>query len=188
MRFLFVTLALASLTAASPATAQDRAAAGWQAMAFHDFTTPSATDPLQAVVWPDVIREQNAYVTTELKRPLNGKNALVTALASTYRDGDRTIIVSVISTRACDHGANSRGAEIEASTCPVRIATLQNGKLASMKTLVGCYADHADPDLPAKNRRDGTYSRFDPAAGTILLRTTVGGKDVLACTHTYSIR
>ena len=188
MRSLFVTLALASLTAASPATAQDRAAAGWQAMAFHDFTTPSATDPLQAVVWPDVIREQNAYFTTELKRPLNGKNALLTALAATYRDGERTIVVSTALSRQCEAGANSRGAEIEASTCPVRIATLQDGRLVSMKTVVGCYADHADAGLPAKNRTDGTYSRFDPAAGTVSLRTTVGGKYVPACSHTYSLR
>lgn len=56
-------------------------------MTYHDFQTPSVTDPLQSLVWPDVIREANAYVTTQLKRPLGGNNARVTALASTYRDG-----------------------------------------------------------------------------------------------------
>lgn len=188
MRPSFIIVALASLAAMSVAAAQERGAGGWQAMTFHDFTTPSTTDPLQAIVWPDVIREQNAYVTTELKRPLHGKNALVTALSSTYRDGERTIIVSVASSRACDHGANSKGAAIEASTCPVRIATLQDGRLMSMKTVAGCYADHTDPDLPSTNRTDGTFTRFNPASGTVALRTVVGGKDVPACRHAYPVR
>lgn len=188
MRSSFLTLVLAGLMASTAGVAQDRAAGGWQSMAFHDFTMPSATDPLQTLVWPDVIREQNAYVTTKLKRPLQGKNALVTALASTYPDGERTIVVSTALSRQCESGANSKGAEIEASTCPVRIATLQGGKLVSMKTVAGCYADHADPGLPVKNRTDGTYSHFDPITGMISLRTTVGGRDVPGCAHTYSVR
>jgi len=170
------------------AFAQAGAAGGWQPMTFHDLQTPSATDPLQTLVWPDVIREANAYVTTELKRPLNGKNALVTALSSTYRDGSRTIIISTISTRGCDNGANDKGAEVEASTCPLRIVTIENGQVVSAKTETGCYADHADPGLPAKNRNDNSYARFDPATGTIALRTNVGGKDVPRCVHTYSIK
>lgn len=188
MRPSFLIVILAGLTATSVSTAQDGRAGGWQAMTFHDFSTPSTTDPLQTIVWPDVIREQNAYVTTELKRPLHGKNALVTALSSTFRDGERTIIVSVASSRACDHGANSKGAAIEASTCPVRIATLRDGRLLSMKTVAGCYADHSDPDLPSTNRTDGAFTRFDPETGTVALRTIVGGKDVPACRHAYPVR
>lgn len=188
MRPSLIIAVLVGLAATTVAAAQERGAAGWQAMTFHDFTTPSATDPLQTTVWPDIIREQNAYVTTELKRPLHGKNALVTALSSSYQDGEQTIIVSVASSRACDHGANSKGAAIEASACPVRIATLQDGKLLSMKTVAGCYADHSDPDLPARNRTDGTFTQFDPVAGTVALRTIVGGKDVPACRHAYPVR
>ena len=112
----------------------------------------------------------------------------MTALSSTYQEGARTIIVSVASSRACDHGANSKGAEIQASTCPLRIATLQDGRLLNMKTVAGCYADHADPDLPVENRTDEVYTRFDPVAGTIALRTSLGGKDVPACARTYPIR
>ena len=143
---------LAGFGLSGPILAQDQGA-GWQAMSFRDLRTPSASDPLQTLVWPDVIREANAYVTTELKRPLNGQNALVTALTSSYRDGDRTIIVSTALSRLCESGANSKGAEIEPSRCPVRIATVQDGRLLTLKTETGCYADHADPDLPAKNRR-----------------------------------
>ncbi|WP_375459305.1 hypothetical protein [uncultured Enterovirga sp.] len=188
MRTLVLTVAAVALTVASAAPAQEAAPGVWRAMTFHDFSTPSTVDPLQTIVWPDVIREQNAYITTQLKRPLHGRNALLTALSSNYREGERTIIVSVASSRACDHGANSKGAEIEASACPVRIATLQDGRLLNLKTVAGCYADHSDPDLPSRNRTDGNFTRFDPVAGTIALRTSVGGKDVPACARTFSVR
>lgn len=187
MRATILISTIASFGLSGPTLAQDQGA-GWQAMTFQDLRTPSASDPLQTLVWPDVIREANAYVTTELKRPLNGRNALVTALTSTYRDGERTIIVSTALSRQCESGANSKGAEIEPSRCPVRIATIQDGRLVTLKTETGCYADHADLDLPAKNRRDGTYSRFDPAAGTVALRTSVGGRDVPECARTLQVR
>ncbi|GEC15313.1 hypothetical protein [Nitrobacter winogradskyi] len=170
------------------AAAQDQAAGRWQAMSYYSFETPSTTDPLQTLVWPDVIREANAYVTTELRRPLGGKNALVTALASTYRDGNRTIIVSTALSRACDSGANDKGAEIEPSNCPLRIVTIESGKVMSIKSDTGCYTDHADPDLPAKNRNDNSYTRYDPATGTISFRTTIGGHDVPSCARVYSLK
>lgn len=182
-------IALAGLVTLSlAAVAQDQNTVGWQPMTFHNFQTPSNTDVLQTLVWPDVIREANAYVATELKRPLDGKNALVTALSSTYRDGPRTIVISTALSRVCDSGANDAGAEIEPSTCPLRIVTIENGKVLAIKTATGCYADHADPDMPAKNRNDNSFTRFDPAAGTIAFRTNVGGRDVPSCARTYSIR
>src|SRR3954471_19539077 len=73
MRFWFLVSLIAGFAAPGLAAAQDQAAGGWQAMRFHDFQIPSPTDPLQTLVWPDVIREANAYVTTQLKRPLNGR-------------------------------------------------------------------------------------------------------------------
>lgn len=172
------------LACSAPARAQPPSGS-WQPMAFQDFITPSDSDPLQTLVWPDVIREQNAYVTTELKRPLDGRNALLTALSATFRDGDRTLIVSTALSRQCDSGANDKGAGIEPSACPVRIAALQGGRLVSMRTVTGCYVDHADPDLPAAHRHDGTEVRFDPAARTISLRTSVGGQYVPDCARTY---
>ena len=187
MRFSSLASALLSLITPGVAIAQ-AADPPWQPMSFHDFQVPSPTDPLQALIWPDVIREANAYVTTELKRPLDGRNARVTALSSSYEDGSRTIIVSVALSRQCDGGANDRGAEIGPSTCPVRVAVLNGGKLLSITTATGCYADHADLDLPMKNRSDDTFTRFDPASGIIALRTVVGGKTVPSCNRTVSIK
>lgn len=186
MRPALLASVAASLIASGPAPAQT-ADGGWRAMTLHDFSTPSVTDPLQALVWPDVIREQNAYVATVLKRSLSGRNALLTALAATFPDDDRTLIVSVALSRQCDSGANDKGAGVEASTCPVRIATLRDGRLVALRTVSGCYADHADPDLPAAHRGDGTDVRFDRSARTIALRTRVGGEAVPACAHTYPV-
>ena len=89
MRFAPLLPALVIGTAAALNVAK-AAETGWLPMAFASLQKPSASDPLQTVVWLDVIREANAYVTTQLKRPLNGRNARVTTLSSTYRDGDQT--------------------------------------------------------------------------------------------------
>jgi hypothetical protein len=156
-------------------------------MTFHDFRQPSASDVLQTIVWPDVIVAANAYAEHELKRPLNGRNALVTALSSTYQLGDSTVIISTALVRGCDSGANSSGADIEPSICPLRIVVMKDGKVVSSKTESGCYVDHADKDLPEKNRADNSYTRLDPKTRTIAFRTVVGGKAVPACQRTYAI-
>ena len=85
----------------------------WQAMALSDFREPSTTDPLQTMVWPDAIRDANAYATRELKKNLNGKNAWVTALSTRFEDKGRSIIISTVLTRACESGANHAGAGVE---------------------------------------------------------------------------
>lgn len=167
------------------ATAQS--GGGWQTMTFHDLRTPSTTDPLQTLVWPDFIDDANAYVTTLLKRSLDGKNAFVTALSSTYQAGERTIIISTVLARGCDSGANDKGADIEPSICPLRIVVIADGKVRTSRTDTGCYIDHENPDLPAKNRADASYTRFDPKTGTIGLKTIVGGRDVPSCARIYSV-
>ncbi|MBX9909328.1 MAG: hypothetical protein K2Z25_11500 [Beijerinckiaceae bacterium] len=180
-------IVLCSIATAGAAAAQPEAAATWRAMTFHDFRQPSASDVLQSVVWSDVIASANAYAENELKRPLNGRNALVTALSSTYQLGDRTVIISTALVRGCDSGANSSGAEIEPSTCPLRIVVMKDGKAVSFKTESGCYVDHADKNLPEKNRADSSYTQFDSKTRTIAFRTVVGGKAIPACQRTYSI-
>ena len=83
------------------ASCAEAAETTWRPLSFASFEVPSP-DPLQVLVWPDVIREANAYVTTQLKRPLNGRNARVTAISSTYSDGSRSVIVSIALSRQCD--------------------------------------------------------------------------------------
>ncbi|AOO85120.1 hypothetical protein BHK69_30975 (plasmid) [Bosea vaviloviae] len=180
-------IALCSIAIAGTAAAQPEASSTWRPMTFHDFRQPLTSDVLQSVIWPDVIASANAYAENELKLPLNGRNALVTALSSTYQLGDRTVIISTALVRGCDSGANSSGAEIEPSICPLRIVVMKDGKVVSSKTESGCYVDHADKDLPAKNRADSSYTQFDPKSGTIAFRTIVGGKAIAFCQRTYAI-
>jgi hypothetical protein len=186
MRTFIITAAIGAALWSGAALAQE-SAADWRPMTFHDLRTPSKQDVLQALVWPDVIARANEYVTKSLKRPLNGQNAFLTALSSTYKDGDRTILISTI-LHDCDNGANDKGAEIEPSVCPLRIVVMEAGRVVTTKTETGCYADHSDPDLPAQNRNDDSYTRFDAKSGTIALRTNVGGRDVPSCARTYSIK
>lgn len=97
------------------------------------------------------------------------------------------MIISTALVRGCDSGANSSGAEIEPSICPLRIVVMKDGKVVSSKSESGCYVDHADKDLPEKNRSDSSYTQFDPSTGTIGFRTVVGGKAVPACQRSYAI-
>ena len=81
----------------------------------------------------------------------------------------------------------SRRAQWKAEA-PALVKTIENGKVLTIKSDTGCYTDHTDPDLPAKNRNDNSYTRYDPAAGTISFRTTIGGRDVPSCARTYSLK
>lgn len=186
MRTFIITAAIGAALWSGAALAQV-SANDWRPMTFHDLRTPSKQDVLQTLVWPDVIARANEYVTETLKRPLNGQNAYLTALSSTYQVGDRTIVISTI-LHDCDNGANDKGAEIEPSVCPLRIVVLEGGKVVTSKSETGCYIDHSDSDLPAKNRDDDAYTRFDATSGTIAFRTNVGGRDVASCARSYSIK
>ena len=179
--------ALAAFAVALPfnAPAQTTPSGSWQPMGFHDLRIPSNAEPLQTLIWPDAIAEANAYVTKQLKRPLNGKNALVTVLAATYQLWDgRILIISTALVRSCDSGANDKGAEIEPSLCPLRIVILKDAKIISAQQETGCYADHSDPALPEKNSGDISWTLFDPKAGTIAYRTIIAGKAVAGCERT----
>src|SRR5882757_2165015 len=82
MRHLFGLAALSGLLAmpvSVAGAAQDAGPSEWQEMTFHDLRMPSKADTLQVLVWPDIIADANAYVTTQLGRSLKGENAFVTA-------------------------------------------------------------------------------------------------------------
>lgn len=178
--------ALMALLLSGSASAQSDGA--WQTMTFSDFREPSTTDPLQTVVWPDAIREANAYATRELKKNLNGKNAWVTALSATFSDKGRSIILSTVLTRACDTGANDARAGIERSICPLRIVLLDKGKATILREDRGCYIDPPDASLPPQNQGDSVQARFDPATGLIQMRAIIGGKLIADCSRSYPTR
>lgn len=160
----------------------------WQTMALSDFREPSSTDPLQTMVWPDAIRDANAYAARELKKNLNGKNAWVTALSATFADKGRSIILSTVLTRACDTGANDARAGIERSVCPLRIVQMDKGKATILREDRGCYIDPPDASLPAQYQGDSVQARFDPVTGQIQMRAIIGGRLIADCSRSYPTR
>ncbi|WP_342364077.1 hypothetical protein [Terrarubrum flagellatum] len=172
-----------TLTSATLTIAQSES--GWREMTFHDLRDVSPSDPLQTIVWPDVIAEANDYAQRALKRDLNGRNAYITALSARFASSNGDAIVSTILNRACDSGANSKGADIAPSICPLRIVVISAGKLARIDAL-GCYTDH-DDDTPEKNRTDAVYVKFDEAARRVDLRANVGGRERPECARSIPL-
>jgi len=186
IRLLFLVLAFLALQVIGPASAQSDGA--WQTMTFHDLREPSSTDPLQTLVWPDVIREVNDYTEREFKRPLHGKNGWIKALSKTFQQSEITYIVSTALYRACDSGANNSGSGVERSICPLRIVRLEQGRAAAIHTGTGCYIDPPDRAMPASNQHDGIQVRFDPVTGVLGMRAIIGGTLVADCSRSIPLR
>ena len=166
-----------------PASAAE--APAFMPLVLHELSRPSATDPLQTIVWPKEILAQNQYVTSELKRPLNGKNALISAMSATFPDGKGAIIVSVISSRGCVSGANHFTSGIEASDCPLRVVTLRDGKAIRVHDARACFVEVSK--TPAEAASDGTFVRFDPAQRTLQIKTIIAGLLAPECTKNLSL-
>lgn len=184
----FLVLVFSMLFVSWGGLAQAQSDGAWQSMALSDFREPSSTDALQTMVWPDAIREANAYAARELKKDLKGKNAWVTALAARFEDKGRSIILSTVLTRACDTGANHAGAGIERSICPLRIFQIDKGKATILREDRGCYIDPPDVSLPPQNQGDSVQARFDPVTGQIQMRAIIGGKLIADCSRSYPTR
>lgn len=184
----FLVLVFSMLFVSWGGLAQAQSDGAWQSMALSDFREPSQTDPLQTLVWPDAIRDANAYASRELKKDLKGKNAWVTALSARFEDKGRSIILSTVLTRACDTGANDARAGIERSICPLRIVQIDKGKATILREDRGCYIDPPNASLPAQNQGDSVQARFDPVTGQIQMRAIIGGRLIADCSRSYPTR
>ena len=186
--FRLLIAAFALMLSGMTSSVQAQSDGAWQSMALSDFREPSTSDPLQTMVWSDVIREVNDYTTREFKRPLNGKNGWIKALSVRFRQGEKTYIVSTALYRKCDSGANNSGSGIEPSVCPLRIVLIEKGVAKVVHSGTGCYIDPPDRAMPASNLHDGIQVRFDPATGQIQMRALIGGAWVADCSRTISLR
>lgn len=181
------TFAVALAAALTNGAALAQSDAAWRPMTFSDMREPSAGDPLQTMVWPDVIREVNDYTVREFKRPLNGKNGWIKALSASFEHSDKTYIVSTALYRKCDSGANNAGSGIERSICPLRVVLIENGVARTAFSGTGCYVDPPDRAMPASNQHDGIQARLDPATGALSLRALIGGSWVAECSQTIPL-
>lgn len=186
-KFIPTALLILGVVFISGLPAISQSSSEWQVMRFHDLREPSNTDALQSVVWPDVIREANDYATRELKRPLNGKNAWVTALSASFKQGEKTYLVSTVLSRACESGANNAGSGVERSICPLRIVLFEKGASKTVYSGTGCYVDPPDWAMPVTNQHDSIQARFDAATGAITLRALIGGAWVPECTQNIKL-
>lgn len=161
-----------------------------QQMIYADARSLTPADAAVGQIWRDAIARQNEYVRETLKQPLAAnQNAMLDIISTTFPFHQQTLVVTIASTRSCEAGANNAVSGIEPSVCEVRIARLkEDGKVASIQKGSGCYIDHHDPDLPAKNRNDGTFVSFDPQTRVVRLETIVGGRVVAHCDRTIVVK
>jgi len=181
------TLAIACVALLMHGAALAQQDGAWRTMTFSDMRERSTSDPLQTMVWPDVIREVNDYTAREFKRPLNGKNGWIKALSASFQHSDKTYIVSTALYRKCDSGANNAGSGIERSICPLRIVLIENGVARTVFSGTGCYVDPPDRAMPTSNQHDGIQARLDPATGSLSLRALIGGSWVAECSQTIPL-
>lgn len=161
--------------------------AEWKAMEFRDLREKSASDILQTRIWPAEIRAQNDYVQKELRRPLGGRNAWVSALVATFTLGDQRLIVSVLTSRKCDNGANHNASGREASVCPLKIALVSGDNIQIALEDTGCLVEPPESGAPLSNQHDTVQVQFDPDRRILRMRVLVGGQWTPRCSREFRV-
>lgn len=161
--------------------------AEWKAMEFYDLREKSTTDILQTKIWPAEIRAQNDYVEKELGQPLGGRNAWINALAATLSLGDQRLIVSVLTSRKCDNGANHNASGREASICPLKIALVSGGNVQIALQDTGCLIEPPEQGTSLANQHDSVQVQFDPNRRLLRMRALVGGQWVPHCSREFRV-
>ena len=161
--------------------------AEWRPMEFRDLRQKSSTDFLQTSIWPAEIRVQNDFVEKELKRDLGGRNAWINALVSTFELGDQRLVVSVLTSRQCDNGANHNASGREASVCPLKIALVSGGNVQIAIEDTGCLVEPPEQGAPLANQHDGVQVQFDPARRVVRMRALIGGQWASRCSREFRL-
>ncbi len=141
-----------------------------------DLTQSPATN-LQLQIWSDKLPEIIAK-----RRQLQGTvpslhlKLIAEVFTTSFKDGDRTIIVSSIS----EDCASSQVAPNEGD-CPARVAEVRNGKLRILKSLsefpVSALRGEAGYDASTnKNTQYMTLLTFNPASQQITTKIVYGGE------------
>jgi hypothetical protein len=132
--------------------------------------TQSPAANLQLQIWSDKLPElQNTVPSLHLK-------LIAEVFTTSFKDGDRTIIVSSIN----EDCASSQVAPNEGD-CPARVAEVQNGKLRILKNLsefpVSALRGEAGYDASTnKNTQYMTLLTFNPASQRITTKIVYGGE------------
>jgi hypothetical protein len=159
----------------------------WRPMEFRDLRQKSSTDILQTMIWPAEIRSQNDFVEKELKRDLGGRNAWINALVSTFALGDQRLVVSVLTSRQCDNGANHNASGREASVCPLKIVLVSSGNVQIAIEDTGCLVEPPEQGAPLATQHDSVQVQFDPARRVVRMRALVGGQWAPRCSREFRV-
>jgi hypothetical protein len=159
----------------------------WKAMEFRDLRQKSSTDILQTMIWPAEIRAQNDFVEKELERPLGGRNAWINALVSTFTLGEQRLVVSVLTSRQCDNGANHNASGREASVCPLKIALVSGGNVQIAIEDTGCLVEPPEQGAPLANQHDSMQVQFDLERRIVRMRALVGGQWAPRCSREFRV-
>ena len=159
----------------------------WRPMEFRDLREKFSTDILQTTIWPTEIRSQNDFIEKELKRDLGGRNAWINALVSTFALGDQRLVVSVLTSRQCDNGANHNASGREASVCPLKIARVSDGNVQIAIEDTGCLVEPPEQGGPLANQHDSVQVQFDPARRVVRMRALVGGQWAPRCSREFPV-
>jgi hypothetical protein len=97
------------------------------------------------------------------------------ALYTVYRDGDRTIVVSMLDTaKACEDGPNDFSSNQIHSTCPVRLTVIRGQRMNSVDTPDACFLDATYDVAPGESREgfpdpriNASLTRYNRPAGTV---------------------
>jgi hypothetical protein len=159
----------------------------WRPMEFRDLREKSSTDILQTTIWSNEIRSQNHFIEKELKRDLGGRNAWINALVSTFALGDQRLVVSVLTSRQCDNGANHNASAREASVCPLKIALVSGIDVQIAIEDTGCLVEPPEQGAPLANQHDSVQVQFDPARRVVRMRALVGGQWAPRCSREFRV-
>lgn len=159
----------------------------WRPMELRDLREKSSTDILQTTIWSNEIRSQNDFIEKELKRDLGGRNAWINALVSTFVLGNQRLVVSVLTSRQCDNGANHNASGREASVCPLKITLVSGGNVQIAIEDTGCLVEPPEQGAPLANQHDSVQVQFDLERRIVRMRALVGGQWAPRCSREFRV-
>jgi len=139
-----------------------------------------------AAVWQDRLQaERNKLAALSKASPPTAKptpDVAVPIFQATFKDGDKTIIISALFTTPECRNLSGVAAQ-NLNNCPMRVAVLRNGQVKVVKSesdfpFVAAFKETSDEEpseYDNKTQRDKTMVAFNPAAHEITTALTLNG-------------
>jgi len=159
----------------------------WKAMEYRDLREKSASDILQTTIWSAEIKAQNDSLEKETGRSLRGRNAWIGALIQSFDLDGRRLVISMLTSRKCDNGANHFASGREPSVCPLKIALVAGGNVRVVAEATGCLLEPPERDAPTVHQHDNVQVQFDAKQRLVRMRALIGGKWTPQCLREFRV-